>query len=199
MIREKKSPKKIENIPGVVTKYPSGLCHLAPVIEGPKVFLYRNLGEHLIKLRADVDTFYIDYYFDYFQLYCHPELKNMVFNSCLEKNIFLWAHRILWAKESDALFIKSGDFLLDPDPVFKTICTLFDVNHSEKITFPSFNVKTAGYLGQNAALNEIIPQPAPTVRSKQGIIPTAVIENSNMVNTAREWVRSNTSIDESFL
>jgi len=52
MIQEKRSLQQIDSMEGVIVKYPSGLCHLAPNIKGSKVFLYRNLGEHLLKLRA---------------------------------------------------------------------------------------------------------------------------------------------------
>jgi len=199
IIQEKKSPTNIELKPGVIYKYPSGLCHLAPIIKGPKVFLYRNLGEHLLKLRANTDRTYLDYYYEYCRLYCHPDLKDLNTESMLEKHIFLWAHRFLWVKESDALFIKSSDFFVNPMSEFQKICHQFCITPPETISLPAFNVKLAGYNHQEVQLKEVVPQTSTPVKPKEGVIPAAIVENSSMVKEAKEWIRSNLSIDETFL
>ena len=199
MIREKRSPQEIYPTEGIIVKYPSGLCHLAPNIKGSKVFLYRNLGEHLLKIRANVDSTYIDYYYDYFQLYCHPFLKSTTPSTPLEKHAFLWAHRILWSQEKDVTYIKSVDFLSNPKLTLETVCDLFGVKKPDKFVLPAFNVKLAGYYHQDTPLSKVVPQPSPTVEPKEGIIPPSVIENSVMVKEAREWITTNTPIETSFL
>ena len=199
MIRERKSPQRIDSIEGVIVKYPSGLCHLAPNITGPKIFLYRNLGEHLLKLVANTDSTYIEYYYEYCRLYCHPSLQDVKTETMLEKHVFLWAHRFLWVKDCDIKFVKSVDFFINPEEEFLKICQHFDITPPEKLNLPSFNVKSAGYNHQEVQLKEVIPQPGIFVRPKEGVIPSAVIESSSMVQEARDWVRSNLCIDESFL
>jgi hypothetical protein len=199
MIHERKSPKQIDPVKGVIVKYPSGLCHLAPVISGPKIFLYRNLGEHLLKLRANIDTSYIEYYYEYCRLYCHPSLQSVKTETMLEKHVFLWLHRFLWVNDSDAVLVKSVDFFTDPEKEFQKVCKLFGIVPPEALTLPSFNVKAAGYNHQEVQLKEVVPQPGTPVRPKEGIIPSAVIESSSMVQEAREWVRSNLPIDETHL
>jgi hypothetical protein len=199
LIHERKSPKRIDPSEGVIVKYPSGLCHLASLIGGPKIFLYRNLGEHLLKLRANIDSTYIDYYYEYCRLYCHPILRDLRTESLLEKHVFLWAHRFLWVNDSDVTFVKSVDFFTNPEKEFHKICQHFGIVPPEKLNLPSFNVKSAGYNHQNAQLKEIVPQSRTPVRPKEGIIPLAVIESSSMVQEAREWVRSNLFIDDIFL
>jgi hypothetical protein len=199
MIHERKSPKQIDPVEGVIVKYPSGLCHLAPLIGGPKIFLYRNLGEHLLKLKANTDPNYIDYYYDYCRLYCHPLLRDLKTESLLEKHVFLWLHRFLWVNDSDAILVKSVEFFTNPEREFHKICQHFGITPPEKLNLPSFNVKSAGYNNQEVQLKDVVPQPGTPVRPKEGIIPSAVIESSSMVQEARDWVRSNLPIDETYL
>lgn len=199
LIREKKYPKQLSSPEGVIHKYPSGLCHLAPVTLGPKLFLYRNLGEHLIKLRANQDPNYIDYYYEYFQLYCHPLLKELNPQTQLEKHTFLWAHRIFWIQETDVTWVKTSDFLSKPKPTFDKICTVFNISAPETLSLPTFHVKLAGYNHQETPLNEVSPQPALPIVPQQGVIPEAVVENSTMVKEAREWLLARVQVESHLL
>ena len=113
--------------------------------------------------------------------------------------MFLWAHRFLWVDNSDATLVKSADFFTNPEKELHKICHHFGLTPPEKLTLPSFNVKSAGYNHQEVQLKEVVPQPGTPVRPKEGIIPPAVVESSSMVQEARDWVRSNLSINETFL
>jgi hypothetical protein len=199
MVKERKSPKALRPEGGVIVKYPSGLCHLIPLVQGPQVFLYRNLGEHLIKLNASNSPMYIDYYYDYCRLYAHPELENLQTNTNLEKHVFLWANRLLWARDNDVLLVKSSKFLSETLPEFNKICSYLNVAQVDKINLPFFNVKGAGYNHQEIQLKEVKPAAAVPVRKNEGVIPEAITNNSDMVKEAREWVFSSLKIDESFL
>lgn len=199
IIRDKKSPASIETSENILYKYPSGLCHLAPKVSGPKIFLYRNLGEHLLKLRANRDTNYIDYYYDYFQLYCHPLLRDMDPTTLPEKHTFMWAHRVFWVMESEVEFIRTSDFLLNLNPTMAKICEVFNIKNHGRFSFPPFHVKSAGYNHQEVPLDQVKPKERVYTTAQQGIIPEAVAENSVMVTEAREWLLRHVQVDRNLL
>ena len=199
LIAEKKYADRIKTEPGYIVKYPSALCSLAPRVEGPKVFLYRRLGEHLVKVNANTSSHYVDCYYDYHRTYCHPLIEHIPAKNLLQKHIFMWLNNFLWAKESDALFIKSFDFLSNTELEFKKVCKHFDINPDKKFFLPWFNVKHAGFIHQDLPLGELKSQKEIPVKPSEGVIPKSVIENSSTVKISREWVCSQVNFDPEFL
>ena len=107
-----------------LVKYPSGVCPMVSQVSGKKVFLYRNLKEHLFKFRS-VGDYQFSYYLDFFLKQRHPAIADMPIDSKLQKHLFLWANRVLWVQEEkEVLWIKSRDFFAHKEEELKKITTI---------------------------------------------------------------------------
>jgi hypothetical protein len=111
----------------ILVKYPSQLCDVMPHVEGKKVFIYRDLKDHLLT-QAFIDS-----------------------NMNEQHHAFIWAQKLTWATiTKDILFINTKDFLKNEKKVLKQICKFFGVKY--KPVEILFNLKKAGYNNQDTPI-----------------------------------------------
>ena len=101
---------------GLLVKYPSLTCDIAPHINGKKVFLYQDFKDHLKKLNKD---------------YQDIETK-------------LWTNRFLYLTSSkDVLFINSKELFSNQEDVCIKICNHFNIEY-QPVNI-NFHVKEYGF------------------------------------------------------
>lgn len=100
---------------GLLVKYSSLVCEIAPHVKGKKVFLYRNFQDHIEKLNP-VDT---------------------------QAEAMLWCFRFSnLAKANDVMYIESHYFLNNQQEVAKAVCEWFGVTYTPVEI--DYHVKQAG-------------------------------------------------------
>lgn len=185
-----------------VIKLPSGLCHFSHQTEGKKIFLYRQLKQHLLKIFSGYNLEYIDFYYQYFQNNMHPSLKNIQFNTIEKQNIFLWANRIMWMSEcTNSVWIESNKFLSNKKKFLDVICDYFQISKVIDIDLSNIDVKSIGMHHNDCDLNKVIPNfdNLVYVNSEYGIILDEECFNDNRVYHSLEWAYKNLTFIPKFL
>ena len=114
--------------PNTLIKYSSMICEIAPHIEGKKVFLYRNLNDHLKK-----------------------KLEHLFAKSAPEE-AKLWHQRFGYILDSeDVLFIEANHFFDNQQETAKKVCDHFGIEYIPIEI--DFHVKKAGYHHTNTPIN----------------------------------------------
>jgi hypothetical protein len=115
--------------PNTLVKYSSLVCEIAPHIEGKKVFLYRNLEDHIKKKQ---------------------ECGCIVGSVAHEAK--LWHKRFGYILDSDnVLFIEANHFFDNQQEVVKKVCDHFGIEYIPIEI--DFHVKKAGYHHTNIPIN----------------------------------------------
>lgn len=153
-IRDHKSKEDIQKhiesnlVDGQLTKYSSAYVHVAPLVSGKKVFLYRKLNHHLQKMASNSEYLHnnLNYVEDCGKEYIHPKLKESEwgeFKSDLEKQAYYWMQRYFYMQnEQDVIFVDANELFEDPHNECQQICDFFGIKYNP-INIP-FNVKKAG-------------------------------------------------------
>lgn len=176
-----------------VIKLPSGWCCLSTKIEGKKIFLYRKLRQHLFKILKQQKSDYVQYYDSFFIKNIHPTLKDIDFNSFQEKNVFLWANRIMWMRDAnDVKWIESNHFFKNKKKVINEVCDFFDIEKISNLKLDNIHAKSIGMLHQDKKLsdveinfnNKIVTYPT------FGVIDDAICDNSAIINELLNWTKN---------
>ena len=178
-----------------IIKIPSGMCHSAIQYDVKKVFLYRSLEEHLVKVFNDpkLSEYYLNYYFEYMFNVKHPLLKGIDFNDDLKKHIFMWANRILWLQDSsNVLWLESKDFFSEMEKNTTKVCNFFEVPTVKNFSIARIDVKKAGLNNINIPVNQIdiLPENNVLVGYNHGIIPECVYLEDEEISVGRDWLLS---------
>lgn len=183
-------------------KLPSGLCHFAYRTSGKKIFLYRQLKQHLFKILFERRVEYIDYYYSYFRKNIHPSLKNIEFDSIDKMNIFLWANRIMWILEcQDILWINTNSFLENKKKSLDYICDHFQISKINDLSLSSVHAKSIGMNHQEVDLTQITinMNNAIKIDENYGIIPDEICYSNNQICELLDWTNQNLSFIPKYL
>lgn len=194
--------ENIQQYQSGVIKLPSGLCHFAYQSKGKKIFLYRQLKQHLFKILLERRTEYIDYYYSYFRKNIHPSLKNIEFDTIEKMNIFLWVNRIMWISECpDISWINANEFLSNKKQTLDFVCEYFDIEKVNNIELADIHVKSIGMNHNDIELNKVVPniEQAVRVSSNFGVISDEVCYNNYIIRELIEWTRDNLSFIPQYL
>lgn len=186
--------KNFDQYENGVIKLPSGLCQFAYQTQGKKVFLYRQLKQHLFKILSERRTYYIDYYYSYFRKNIHPSLRSIEFDTIDKMNVFLWANRIMWISEcSDISWIDANEFLANKKQTLDFVCEHFEIEKVVDIELADFHVKSIGMNHNNIELNKINlnMDDAIRVQSDFGIISDEVCYNNSDILELIKWTCDN--------
>lgn len=193
LVRSGEHSLKLEYVDrDAIIKYPSGLCHLSHQLPGKKIFLYRPLGEHIVKIDEGLQRWYIDYYYEYMRTYCHPSLSEINPVSDLEKNAFMWLNRYYWvSSSSDFLHINAKKLFEDKVGTLGKVCKYLELPPIKDYSISKIDVKKAGLNHSTVDVNQQISgiTAIHPVSSQHGLINEAVVESSERVRIARSWVQ----------
>lgn len=168
---------------------------------GPKVFLYRPLAHHLLKMsEATVDWINTrkEIYGKYFLALQGNELL-------LEPETIMQLHTIFWAscviemkKTEDVMWIRSNDFFTDKEGTARAVLEHFGIDGDPDMRFSQINVKSLRLNGGGIPIQpfeDYITETTETISDDRGIISTEIaLENSQIVETI-EWAKENIDLD----
>ncbi len=145
-----------------IIKFPSIYCSFSNFYRGKKVFLYRNLTHHLIKIlslekkRIEKIVSQVDFYGN---KCLHPLVKEHSLESDIKKITAMWMSRILYLMEvEDVLWIKSNDFFTNKRKTLDSVCEHFNIPKVEDFSISEYYVKEIGFKpGIEIPLSSIIP------------------------------------------
>jgi hypothetical protein len=185
-------------------KFPSGFCHFATHVDNKKVFLYRNLKNHLFKLLAlDGDIHqYLNYYYDYFQFNIHPKLKGINFDDIGKKHVFLWANRIFWMMDSvNVIAVESNNFFNNKKDILDEICEFFEIKKVKNFSYINYNVKSVGMNRNDIEISNVISDDNKKViiYPSYGVIEDSLCLNDDEIMELVNWAKNNIPIPKSFL
>ena len=195
MVLEKKYNLEFEaeNENQCIVKLPSSICHTAAKNNAKKVFLYQNLGEHLVKVFncPSLRDIYLERNFQYVSNVTHPEIKNLSLDSDLKKHIFLWANNILWLRDSsNVLWVKSSDLFNEMEKVTLDVCFFLQIPPVVNYSISTIHVKHAGLNYVEVPVSEVSipPEKKMVVGHKYGIIPSFVYEEDEELMEGCDWL-----------
>lgn len=182
----------IEHLP-VLVKLPSGLCHTAVQTDVRKVFLYRPLGEHLVKVYNSnlLNETYLGYYYEYMMGAKHPRLKDMELDSPLKKHIFMWVNRVLWLQESkNVLWVKAVDFFTEMKSTTTKICSFLGIPSVTNFSISTVDVKVAGLNHTDIPVNrvQINYDDKKAVGYHHGVIPEMLWQEDEEIAESCTWL-----------
>ena len=164
--------KKLFHKDNTLVKYPSYASFLSNVILGKKIFLYRDLRDHMEKITSQDkgNTLFrrISYHYEIFKLRnLYPDVKP---KNDIQKMAFVWAHHLLdISKSQNVLFLKSNDFFLHPIEIVNKVTKFFDITPVKDFDPLSFHVKK-DFLRRDEPLDEIIVSYRRPFKVKKGYV-----------------------------
>tara|TARA_B100001123_G_C15177003_1_gene973732 strand:+ start:356 stop:1111 length:756 start_codon:yes stop_codon:yes gene_type:complete len=169
-----------------IVKYPSFASLACRVLPGKKIFIFRELNDHLEKITSKPNAMKqhlsLHYQFNKSVRNLFPKVDA---DNDLKKLAFVWAHMYLDAFYSqDVLFIDANEFFLEPIITLKKITTFFNFDPVEDLEPLEFYVKT-DFLASENNLSEIKPTEKIPFNIKDGYIKST--NYSEVVN----WVEEN--------
>ena len=173
-----------------VIKFTSYHTNLAKRFEGKKVFIYRNLEDHLEWLSRNNHNYLIEekqWPVDYLLKNSHKSVKHLI-EKCdtdLKKFAFMWGNAFALIKEArDVMYINSKDFFLDKEGIVKKVLSHFNIEEKEKTYDVNTYVKDIRILGEDLNNNPMTKIDCQNdVADDYGI----VTEISNEVKEISEW------------
>lgn len=177
----------------VIIKMPSGLCHTAPHFAVKKIFLYRTLAEHLVKVYnpETLNKTYLSYYFDYMSNVKHSKLQEVELDTDLKKHIFMWANRFLWVKESkNTLWVNCKDLFDAMQSTTTDICNFLEVQPVTNFSVSTIDVKLAGLNHTDIPVNQVQMEieRKKAVGYKHGLIPSMLFEEDEEIMEGCNWL-----------
>jgi hypothetical protein len=196
--------KEIEKYKHSVIKLPSGLCHYACQTEDKKIFLYRNLKNHLFKLIVlDGNRYnYLNYYYEYFQKNIHPKLKEINFDNDGKKHVFLWCNRIFWLLDSsNVAAVNSNIFFENKKETLHQICEFFEVKKIKNFLYQNYDVKMIGLNHNEMEISKVSPnlENRRVTYPSYGIIEDEICLNDEGVMQLVDWAKEYIEIPEFLL
>ena len=164
--------KKLFHKDNTLVKYPSYASFLSNVVSGKKIFLYRDLRDHMEKITSQDkgNTLFrrISYHYEIFKLRnLYPDVKP---KNDIQKMAFVWAHHLLdISKSQNVLFLKSNDFFLHPIEIVNKVTKFFDITPVKDFDPLSFHVKK-DFLRRDEPLDEIIVSYRKPFKVKKGYV-----------------------------
>tara|TARA_B100000683_G_scaffold56629_1_gene54286 strand:+ start:1798 stop:2547 length:750 start_codon:yes stop_codon:yes gene_type:complete len=164
--------KKLFHKDNTLVKYPSYASFLSNVVSGKKIFLYRDLRDHMEKITSQDkgNTLFrrISYHYEIFKLRnLYPDVKP---KNDIQKMAFVWAHHLLdISKSQNVLFLKSNDFFLHPIEIVNKVTKFFDITPVKDFDPLSFHVKK-DFLRRDEPLDEIIVSYRRPFKVKKGYV-----------------------------
>jgi hypothetical protein len=149
----------LKNEKNYLVKLPSRFCYFSVNLNNKKIFLYRNLKNHLQKIKnLDSQIVFNDFYMNINIMLrnLNDKSKKITFfeqhGKILNDIAYLWVDRINWIIDSkNTLIIKTKDLFLDLEKNLQKISNFLEINY---VPFKiDFNVKQYGLNGQNKPLN----------------------------------------------
>jgi hypothetical protein len=186
--------KYIEKYKNSVIKFPSGWCCISKKPKGKKIFLYRKLRHHLFKIINQQKDNYVDYYEDFFLKNIHPSLQEISFNSFEEKNIFLWANKVMWMlEEKDVKWVESNYFFKNKKETLNSVCDFFEIEKVTDFKLENIHSKSINMLHQESRLNdiEIDYSKKIVVYPTFGIIDDEICNTSSLICNLIPWINKN--------
>ena len=187
--------KKLSHEDNTLVKYPSYASFLSNVVSGKKIFLYRNLRDHMEKITSldKANTLFrrISYHYEIFKLRnLFPDVKP---ENDRQKMAFVWAHHLFdISKSQNVLFLKSNDFFLYPKEVVDKVTKFFDITPVKDFDPLSFHVKK-DFLRRDEPLDEIMVSYRRPFKVKKGYV------KSNRWFKLEEWCYTNFDFLPNFL
>jgi hypothetical protein len=196
-LSKKELSKILDERSDCIIKFPSIYCFFSNYYPGKKVFLYRNLKQHLVKIlslekkRIDKIVSQVDWYGNE----ClHPLVKKHSLETGIKKITAMWVSRILYLMEvEDVMWIKSNDFFANKKEIMNNVCEHFNAPKVEDFSIAEFYVKEVGFKpGIEVPLSDIIPdtKDKKPIDSSFGIIGNDCDVNIE-IETIISWVRVN--------
>jgi len=153
-----------------VIKFPSIYCFFSNSYPGKKIFLYRNLKQHLVKIlslekkRIEKIVSQVEWYGD---KCLHPLVKVHSLETDIKKITAMWVSRILYLMEvEDVMWIKSNDFFANKKEIMDSVCEHFNVPKVKDFSIAEFYVKEVGFKpGIEIPLSNIDPD----IKNKKSI------------------------------
>ena len=164
--------KKVSHKDNTLVKYPSYASFLSNVVSGKKIFLYRDLRDHMEKITSQdkENTLFrrISYHYEIFKLRnLYPDVKP---KNDIQKMAFVWAHHLLdISKSQNVLFLKSNDLFLHPIEIVNKVTKFFDITPVKDFDPLSFHVKQ-DFLRIDEPLDEIIVSYRRPFKVKKGYV-----------------------------
>ena len=169
-----------------LVKYPSRTSLACRLIPGKKIFLYRDLQDHLEKItsKPQVLDIHLSVHYPFFKHIRNlfPDLK---VNNDIEKLAFVWAQIYLDVYFSqNVLFLKANDFFLKPEESVQKVVDFFEIKLIKNFEYTKFYVKE-DYLNKEEVLNNIKSKKKIPYNIKDGYIKTEKFGEMN------DWVQKN--------
>jgi hypothetical protein len=196
--------EELKNYQNSLIKFPSGLCHFASQSEDKKIFLYRNLKNHLFKiLRMNNDSeYYISRYYEYFLKNIHPNLEGIEFDTDEKMHVFLWANRVFWLLDSPNVFgVESNKFFLNKKEILNEICEFLELTQTKNFEYENCDVKSIGMNCIDIELAKVQPnmQNKLITYPSYGVIEDVVCLCDDKIMEVVDWAKDNINIPEFLL
>jgi len=179
--------KKLSHDDNTLIKYPSYASFLSNVVSGKKIFLYRDLRDHIEKItsfqKGSTMIRRLTYHYEIFKLRnLFPDVNP---ENHRQKLAFVWAHHMFdISKSKNVLFIKSNDFFLHPIEIVDKVTKFFDIDSVKDFDPLSFHVKK-DFLRKDDPLDKINVLYKRPFKVKRGCI------NSTRWYKLEEWCYTN--------
>jgi hypothetical protein len=197
--------QQIQKYDNSVIKLPSALCHFAHEVDDKKIFLYRNLKNHLFKLLT-LDQNRNDYLnrfnYEYLLKNIHPNLKGIEFDTDEKMHVFLWANRVFWLLDSPNVFgVESNKFFLNKKEILNEICEFLELTQIKNFEYENYNVKSIGMNCINIELAKVQPNMENRLITypSYGVIEDAVCLCDDKIMELVDWAKDNINIPEFLL
>ena len=187
--------KKLSHDDNTLIKYPSYASFLSNVVSGKKIFLYRDLRDHIEKItsfqKGSTMIRRLTYHYEIFKLRnLFPDVNP---ENDRQKLAFVWAHHMFdISKSKNVLFIKTNDFFLHPIEMVDKVTKFFDIDSVKDFDPLSFHVKK-DFLRKDDPLDKINVSYKIPFKVKRGYI------NSTRWYKLEEWCHSNFDFLPNFL
>lgn len=197
--------EKIKEYKNSLIKLPSSLCCFSHLTEDKKIFLYRNLKNHLFKLLLlDHSKYnYLEKQYQFHLEHCHLKLKSVNFDTNDRKYIFLWANRMLWMLESKNCFwVEANYFLSKKTKSLRETCQFLNLKEVEDYSYQQYHVKQLGFNNNNVEISKIganYSQQINLVYPSYGVIEDDLCWNTKRIVELVDWAKNNIDIPENFL
>ncbi len=169
-----------------IVKYPSFTSFVCRLLPGKKVFIFRQLQDHLEKITSKPKA--MNKHLSLHYNFCSDVrnlFPNLIADNDLKKLALVWAYIYLDMYFSqNVLFIDANDFFLDPIEILKKITDFYDINPVEDLEPLNFYVKK-DFLGSDQVLNRIKP-----IEKIPFNIKDAYIKSNNFIHI-ENWVQEN--------